>query len=163
MKLHFKTTLFDSEKDSWLIGESVFHEKIRNKENIIILIENEESIWFGCYIHSRIHTIISEDDEEGIEDSKSFVFTFKNNKPMKFEMKEDKQEEKTIRIFNEDHMNLFVIGNSEIQIGKEGLLGYCNQHEESYYNYHGISKALTNHEGEENQFDIKQILVWEMK
>ena len=51
-------------------------------------------------------------DYDGIIDSQSFVFTFKDYKPMKFEMKETKKEDKTFCFHKNDDLLLFKMGTS---------------------------------------------------
>ena len=47
----------------------------------------------------------------------------------------------------------------EIWIGKKNIKSYCQQSENSNYDYKGNENALTGISGEENRFDIKRFIV----
>ncbi|BFU24681.1 trichohyalin, putative [Entamoeba histolytica] len=64
--------LFDSDIDNWSKDTSVFYQRIKNKEHIIIIIEDEEGNKFGGYVDSKIDKVGADD---WINDSKSFVFS----------------------------------------------------------------------------------------
>ncbi|EKE37826.1 hypothetical protein ENU1_184820 [Entamoeba nuttalli P19] len=64
--------LFDSDKDDWNIdNRSVFDQRIMNKENITIIIENEEGNKFGGCVNSKV--------DGYIYDLNSFVFSLESN------------------------------------------------------------------------------------
>ena len=52
--LHVDTMLFNSEKDDWSMKTSVFDEKIKNKSNLIFLIEDFDGNKFGVFIMNKI-------------------------------------------------------------------------------------------------------------
>ncbi|EMD45124.1 Hypothetical protein EHI5A_038660 [Entamoeba histolytica KU27] len=66
--------LFDSDKDNWNKNTSVFGERIKNKEHIIIIIEDEEGNKFGGYVNEKIDEV-----DEWIYDSQSFLFSLESN------------------------------------------------------------------------------------
>ena len=99
-------------------------------------------------------------------DPKSFVFTFKDDEPMRFKMKKVCKNEPTFLIGNQFKDYLFVFGNADILVGKKGILSYCCQSKDSYYNYGNQLHALTGISGEngdENEFFIKRVVVIQFK
>ena len=156
--------IFDSEIDKWKMGESEFDKIIINKQNIIILIENEEGIKIGGFISSKIDKITNYDDEEEeneewIADEKSFVFTFKDNKSMKYDIKKDKQD-KAFCLYHKSHLNLFSIGNNDIVIEKIMDNTRIYQNERSSFDYEGKENALI---GKTGYLSTKRIIVIQMK
>ena len=130
-----------------------------------ILIENEYGIRYGGFIYSTIDKYETFNNKtweyEGLNDTESFVFTFKDNKPMKFELKEDKKNEPIFHLCDCIIDSLFAFGNEfeyEIWIGKKNIKSYCQQNEKSIYDYKGNENALIGITGRENQFDIKRII-----
>ena len=91
---------------------------------------------------------------KGVDDPQSFLFSFKDNKPIKYEMKEDKKNESSFYLYDEDDERLFIFGNCEIWVGKRGEKAGCKQDEQSFYDYKGNEKALCGITGfeEENMF-----------
>ena len=85
-KLKMKEIIFDSKIHNWKEDESNFDSKILNKSNLLFLIDFE-GIKFGGFISSKIDKI-----DEWIKDDHAFIFTFKDNKPMKFDIKKDKKD-----------------------------------------------------------------------
>ena len=89
--------LFDSDICDWKRKTSTFDTHIWNKNKVAILIENEYGIRYGGFIYSTINKYETYNNEtyqwEGLNDPNSFVFTFKEYKPMKFELKEDMKNE----------------------------------------------------------------------
>ena len=69
--IEYQEVIFDSNICDWSINSSTFDERLLDKENIIIMIEIEDNIKFGIYIHERINQI-----NQHIKDSKSFIFSF---------------------------------------------------------------------------------------
>ena len=61
--------LFDSDIDGWNVNTSVFGERIKNKEHIIIIIEDSEGNKFGGYVNSKTNKV-----NDDINDSKPFFY-----------------------------------------------------------------------------------------
>ena len=66
--------IFDSNVCDWSINSSTFDERIINKENVVIIIETEDNIKIGGYIHNKINEV-----DKYVEDSNSFIFTIREN------------------------------------------------------------------------------------
>ena len=81
-----KEVAFDSNIHNWKEDESEFYYLILNKQNLIFLIETDDNIKFGGFISSKIDKYYP---PYFVYDEKAFVFTFKDNKPMKFNIKKD--------------------------------------------------------------------------
>ena len=105
----------------------------------------------------------------GISDPKAFIFTFRNNNPLKFDIMYDKRNDSTFILCKNDLKPLFAFGACriyEIWVGKEGVKSYC------YNRYTGLEpnfdisdnpKILTGYAGCYNQFEIKRVLVIQFK
>ena len=65
--------LFDTDKNDWYSGTSEFNEKIKNKEKLIISIEDTNDNIFGCFINDKIS------EKNYYLDKKSFIFSFNKN------------------------------------------------------------------------------------
>ena len=109
---------------------------------------------YGGFLYSKIQT----DIKNGIIDANSFLFTFKNNNPMKFNLK---KLHKSKSVFNlntdENREELFTFGKDEICIKQKEFLSYCNNSENSYYNLKEKIDSLTDFENK--KFTIKRIVV----
>ncbi|BFU26582.1 trichohyalin, putative [Entamoeba histolytica] len=150
--------LFDSDKNDWNKTTSVFKQRIWNKENIIIIIEDEEGNKFGGYVNSKIDKVNS-----WINDSKSFVFSLESNGRMKEAMKFDiKLQQYAFRLCGQSYNCLFQYGYGyDICVCKENYKtqSYCNQHS---FSYEGISNALCGKQ-HPNLFTPTRFIVIEMK
>ncbi|BFU21855.1 trichohyalin, putative [Entamoeba histolytica] len=149
--------LFDSDKDDWKEGTSVFEERIWNKEHIIIIIEDEEGNKFGGYVSEKIDKI-----DEWLYDSHSFVFSLESKgrleRMMKFDIKEPRN---AFCLFNQTTNCLFAFGGNDIFVRKENYktLSSCYQYS---FEYEGIENALCGKQFPEC-FTPKRIIVIEMK
>ncbi|BFU20592.1 predicted protein [Entamoeba histolytica] len=149
------STLFDSDKDNWNADISVFDQRIKNKEHLIILIEDEEGNKFGGYVDSKI-------DKVGcyINDSKSFLFSLESNGRIEGMKKFDiKKSGYAFWLWNQSDNCLFALGcGHDICVYKENYKtkSYCKQ---SSFEYGGISNALCGKGG----FTPKRITIIEMK
>ena len=85
--------IFDLDIHNWKQNESEFDKLISNKRNLLFLIESDDGIKFGVFISSQIYV------GKWISDENAFVFTFKDNKPMKFDIKKNVNEKKSIILF----------------------------------------------------------------
>ena len=165
-ELKTKSIVFDTEICDWNRKTSTFDKHIWNKNNIGILIENEYGIRYGGFIYSTIdkYAIINIETRkwECLNDPKSFLFTFKDNIPMKFELKEDKKNEPIFYLCDCIMDPLFAFGEEyeyEILILKKNIKSWCEQSENSLYDYKGKEKALIGISGKDNKFDIKRFIV----
>ncbi|BFU21029.1 trichohyalin, putative [Entamoeba histolytica] len=145
--------IFDSDKDDWNKNTSVFDQRIRNKEYIIIIIEDEEGNKFGGYVNEKIN-------EDGwIYDSNSFLFSLKSKGRMKGMMKFDiKIPQNAFCLFNQSDDRLFEFGFlDDICVCKENnkTQSYCNQYS---FEYKGISNALCGKQ-HPNHFTPKRIII----
>ncbi|BFU22041.1 trichohyalin, putative [Entamoeba histolytica] len=153
--------LFDSDIDDWSKDTSVFDQRIKNKEHIIIIIEDEEGNKFGGYVNSKIDKVNS-----WIYDSKSFVFSLESNGRIEGMKKFDiKQPERAFWLWNQSDDCLFEFGcglfGHDISVGKENYKtqSYCIQ---DSFDYNGISNALCGKQLPKC-FTPKRIIVIEMK
>ncbi|BFU25482.1 trichohyalin, putative [Entamoeba histolytica] len=146
--------LFDSDKDDWNKNTSVFDQRIKNKEHIIIIIEDTKGNKFGGYVNSKIDKV-----DDYIYDSKSFVFSLESNerngKMMKFDIK---QTQSAFSLFSQSDIHLFAFGLDDILVYKESIkaMSSCCQYS---FEYEGIPNALCGNQ----RFTPKRIIVIEMK
>ena len=154
-KLKMKEIIFDSKINNWSKHKSELNQVIMNKSNLVFLIETNENIKFGGFISSKINKI-----NTFIGDEKVFIFTFKDNKPMKYDIKKEK---KSIAfcLWNTLNDYLFNIGNHDIDISKDNNLSSIFQNQTSSFDYKENEKALI---GKTGWFcvEIKRILVIQM-
>ena len=120
----YKRVLFDSDIDDYSIDKSVFNAKILNRFSLLFIIETENNDKFGSFINFC-------DDYDGIDhigrnkiNKNSFVFTFKDNKPMKFPIKDDFS---SFGIYPQSYDELFKIG-CDISIGKKEKTSEISQY-----------------------------------
>ncbi|BFU20529.1 predicted protein [Entamoeba histolytica] len=149
--------LFDSDIDNWNKDTSVFDQRIKNKEHIIIIIEDEDGNKFGGYINSKIDKV-----DEWLYDSHSFVFSLESNGRIEGMMKFDiKEPQCAFWLFNQSSNCLFSFGLSDIFVGKENkkTKSYCQQQS---FEYKGIRNALCGKQYPK-RFTPKRIIVIEMK
>ncbi|BFU26668.1 trichohyalin, putative [Entamoeba histolytica] len=149
--------LFDSDKDDWNKYTSIFGERIWNKEDIIIIIEDTNGNKFGGYVNEKIDKV-----ESWIYDSNAFVFSLESNGRMegmkKFDIEDTKR---AFWLDNQLDNCLFVFGLDDICIYKENkkTKSYCKQNS---YEYYGIENALCGKQHPE-RFTPKRIIVVQMK
>ncbi|BFU20440.1 predicted protein [Entamoeba histolytica] len=147
--------LFDSDKDNWNKNTSVFDQRIKNKEHIIIIVEDEEGNKFGGYVNSKIDKV----DDDYINDSQSFVFSLESNGRIEGMMKFDIEiPEYAFYLYNQSYDSLFSFGLGDFGVCKENYKtkSFCKQHS---FEYEGIENALCGKGG----FTPKRIIVIEMK
>ena len=94
-----------------------------------------------------------------VYDPQSFVFSFKENQPMKYVLKEDKKEQPIITLV-EKCGKYFVFGNADILIKNDS---FCIQNQHSSFDYQGNEKALAGKEGWKESISIKRIVVIQFK
>ena len=166
-----KRTLFDTNFNEWSETKSDFDKLVLMKEKLAFEIETKNGIRYGGFVYPIINEYQHQIDGKwkATNDPQSFLFSFKDNQPMKYELKEEKKNESTFYLHHEDDFRLFVFGtlyHYEIWMGKKGEKAFCCQHSESLYDFKGNENALTGISGieyGENMFDIKRILVIQFK
>ncbi|BFU23730.1 trichohyalin, putative [Entamoeba histolytica] len=149
--------LFDSDKDDWNKNTSVFDQRIKNKEHIIIIIEDSRGNRFGGYVSEQIDKTYY-----FINDSKSFLFSLESKGRIEGMKKFDIIDpQRAFWLYNQSHDYLFEFGWSDIRVYKENnkTESYCKQQS---FEYEGIRKAPCGKEYP-NLFTPKRIIVIEMK
>ncbi|BFU19799.1 trichohyalin, putative [Entamoeba histolytica] len=150
--------IFDSDIDNWNINTSVFGQRIKGKEHLIIIIEDSRGNKFGGYVNSKIDKV-----GQWIYDSKSFVFSLESKGRMKRMMKFDiKEPGHAFWLDNQSNNYLFAFGwSGDILVCKENYktISSCKQ---CSFEFEGISNALCGKEYTE-PFTPERIIVIEMK
>ena len=151
--MKFNEIIFDSKICCYDNIHSTFNKHLMNKNNVVIVIEMDDKYQtkYGGYISTTINNY-------SINDDKSFVFSFMNDNPKKFEMKSEKKNEEVFHLYENWKERLFSFGNNEIVINKNEC-GWCECNDKSTFNYEGNKKALTGRYGQNNTFKIKRIVV----
>ena len=157
-KMKMKDIVFDSNIHNWKQNESEFDDLILNKQNLIFLIESDDNIKFGGFISSKI-----DEYEKWISDENAFLFTFKDNNQMKFDIKKDMKKDDEFFVFHKSSNNLFQIGYHDIWICKQ--YGDSEIHQNGFkssFDYQGIENALIGKTGD-YCISPKRIMVFQMK
>ena len=153
--------VFDSTKDNWSENTSVFHLKVKNKSNLIFIVEDTNDNKFGYYFNGTINKL-----NNYMKSTGCFTFSLKSNERLN---RMHKFEEKKIFggfcVYGKSCPSLF---NSHGGFGirtendKEG--SWCVENEE-YYDYHGLTNVyLSNsHSRSSVYFTPKRITVIQMK
>ena len=126
--------------------------------NIAFIIEDTKGNVFGCYIENRIIR-----EYCFVNDPNAFVFSLKSNgrlsQPTKFNIK-PKRRNKAFTLFKNDWNVLFTLGN-DIYIGKSNSKHQCLCVGNGY-EYGEKTDVLVGKCGEDNEFTVKRIQVWQM-
>ena len=117
---------------------------MKGQKNIAIIITSGKSrIRHGIFIGGEITDISTEHEMKGIVDKSSFVFTFKDeNSPVKYSMRQSKQQYQTVFIYDNTHENILSIGRNDIVLKKDSS-EYCINNDVCYYDYGKTQHALT--------------------
>ena len=162
--------VFDSKINNWKQNKSEFDKLIFKKQNLLFLIETNDGIKFGGFISKEIDKMADLKVvnnvfkwENHISDSNAFLFTFKDNNPMKFNIKKDKNnDEITFYLFLKEDDWLFQFGYHDIYISKQNTKSSIYQDMYCSFNYEGNENALIGKTGK-YCFTPKRILVMQMK
>ena len=166
--------LFDSDVDDWNECTSVFNERIVGKSKLVFLIEDKDGEIFGYYLNTKVvEKYLWSNQQE--TDKNSFEFNLQSHgrlkEPMKFEIKD--LEKGGIHLYEKSDIGngnngyyLVCLGDIHLKKRHQRNTSYCNQHG-SYFDYHGIEKALCGKTGSRNnsgeKFTVKRIVVIQMK
>ena len=111
--------LFDSEKDNWSIGKSVFFFSIFKQSNMIILVMDSDKEYFGCYIPNEFET----SGKTKSTYAYLFNFIFRNNR-----LQVSFNEEKSMAYIPEvENEVLFSVGNEKELIVKKCGIGMSSR------------------------------------
>ncbi|BFU21044.1 trichohyalin, putative [Entamoeba histolytica] len=153
--------LFDSDKDNWNKNTSVFNQRIKNKEHIIIIIEDSEGNKFRGYVNEKIDKV----NGGYVNDSKSFLFSSESKGRIEGMKKFNiEQQQRAFYLYNQSDDCLFEFGygyRGDICVYKENYKtkSWCYQNS---FKYKGISNALCGKQYP-YRFTPKRIIVIEMK
>ena len=117
-----ESIIFNSDIHDYSKRCNEFEKAIYNRSNLYFLIETTENVRFGFYLNTKVWRI------GRISDPNCFVYTFKEGKMKKFDIKENRTNDAfMIHTSNED--TLFSVGFSDIWIYKKDVksLSRCIQ------------------------------------
>ena len=159
-KLKMKEIIFDSKIHNWNLQECNFHEKIFNKQNLLFLIETDENIKFGGFISSKINKYYDwVNDIESISDKNAFIFTFNQNKQLKFDIKKEYWNH-SFQLYKKSNDVLFQFGNKDFSIEKEDCnYSFVCQNSKCYFDYLDYENILI---GKCSFIKIKSLYVIQM-
>ena len=161
--------IFDSNCCDWDENSSTFDKHIFNKENLAFIFTTSEDVVFGAFVDvpmDRYHSYdVRKEERNGIVCKNSILFSFKQGNDRIYQLHKVKQLNPTIFLFTQHDKQLIMFGNEDLCIMKKCYKSYCMQNEESYYNYEGNDKALSNHSGNESseRFELKRMVVVEFE
>ena len=167
--LTFRDYIFDSNYCDWKQYSSTFDKHIFNNEKLAFIIETKTGIKYGGFLYAPVNKYRTQNQNgqtEGIVDQKSFLFTFKDNKPVKVDLKRNMKDKTAFYLYKENDDRLFVFGSEcDIWIGKKGFQAACNQSERSMFDFPKRKKVLTGIIGssQQDKFDVKRIQVLSFK
>ena len=151
-------TLFDSNVESWTFDQTALTKKLKGRGKLIVLIETETNIFMGGYIEQPLNCI-----GQYIFDNNAFIFTFKDNKPMKFDIQ---QPQFAFKLCNKTNKYILILGYNDIRLRRGKEQSNCWRkstshwkNEISTYNYNGIKNALCGN----SSFHTKRLLIFQMK
>ena len=156
----FGEIVFDTNTDDWNQNTSNFHNKIINKKDLLFIVQSDNDIHFGTYIHSKIGNIGWCHKESG--DDKSFTFSFKDDIPRKFSIK---QNAKIVFHLNSSSDSLlFGIGSNDYNINKKNCKSSLAQQQQSNatFDYNSINHPFTGSSGGDC-FTHKRVVVIQME
>ena len=153
----FSTILFDSIVDNYDMKTSVFDKLLLNKSQLLIIIKTEKNVCFGCYINGTIDKI-----RNWISSTNGFVFTFNEEKKLKFDLKENKQDQMIYIYPSKCHGQLMKIGYHDIVISKDNSSSTIYQNYDSSFDYNEMSNAILGISGRDC-FTVKRLIVCQMK
>ena len=140
--------IFNSNDNAWKTSNSYFHLRLKNKSDLVILIETTEGKKFGCYLKTDIYDL-----DNYINDENAFLFSYTNDSLFQYPMKHP---EYAFNLCSKEQENLFVIGKSDVVIKKEEMKQKCKCRQSSF-KYFGIENALI---GRKGTFEVKQFAVF---
>ena len=152
-----------------MINKKDFIEKILNKQNVLFLIEIDDGYKIGGFISNEIDKVSIFDVNrriwvDSIVDKNAFIFTFKNDEPKKFKMKENGNNWSFFLYSQNDSAQLlFAIGGGDL-IVNENYTGHVYQDQYSSFDYEGNDNALIGNLGNVHlsNIKIKRILIIQM-
>ena len=147
--MKIKSILFDSKTDNWNKNNSCLSDRLLNKSNILIFIDETEK--FGCFIPSSINQF-----DEYIESDNCFIYSLNHQQSYPI-----KQKKYTICIHNSNDDKLLTIGKEDIVLFKQEKKqqSYCKQ---TSFNYGREKNVLIGKEGRDKPFNPKRIVVFQM-
>nr|BAN40715.1 hypothetical protein [Entamoeba invadens] len=143
------SVVFDSDKDNWSKGTSVFGEKVMNKSNLCFLIEDTNHNKFGGVYTGNINAV-----NKWLNSGSSYIFSLvrKNTlKPKKFG-KSGKNTDYEFYLYSQGSSDLFGFGY-DIGVYKNGIDGS----DSNPYTYTAKHNELT-----DNKFTPKSVVVFQL-
>ena len=157
----FGEVIFHSDVDDWNQNTSIFDKLIFNKNQLLFIIQTEDGIKFGGYINSLIDKYRDQtDDSTIISDPNAFLFTFRENKQQKFDIKEE-HSKTAFYLYPKEHERLFWIGTIDIGIRKKNDQCQCGEGLKSFENNYQ-QNSLIGRSGK-RCFTATKIVVCQMK
>ena len=154
-KMRVDDVIFDSNVHNWKKRTSEFEPKLKNKENVLIIVESDKGIIFGGFVKARIQTATS----SKVTDSDCFVFSTKDDVLKKFMIKSIRKRE-AFTLPLRTHDTLFSFGD-EIDVHKQGAIRKSKiSDKQDIFDYCGEDKAILGIYGE---FETKRIVAIQLK
>ena len=164
--LSFSHVVFSSDNCEWSERESTFDNHLKNKSQLVFLIEDENDNVFGAYVNSVMR--FDQNNSNSIEyiyDMDASLFTLQSNgrysKPTRFDIP-GKNSFYAVQLYDKYDNILISFGGKcgDIVIYKKGRIHRCFCNQTSYI--YASSNSLTGSEGENSPFTLKRIQVFKM-
>ena len=155
----FQQVIFDSEYCNWEIQTSTFDQILFGKEQIVILIEQDNGNKFGAYIHTKINNYSRMENKEwkGIIDPNAIVFSLGTFLTSKYQII-PQHRQMAFFLYPKQNEILFRVGNTDIVIYKQFKSSHCSC-DQYAFNYEEKENVFI---GEETLFTVKRIQVYQM-
>ena len=170
-KLHFDKVVFDTKFCAYSQSNSTFAKRIIGREKLAFLIEAENDVKFGAFIYEKIPGFPELRENalypDGVNDRNSFLFTFKNDSPKKFHVKNEKGylDDVHFILYQDIDWRLCIFGNCDIWIAKKGRKSVCCPTRESQYQLTEEAELIGKSGWDEltDKFYVKRIVVFQFQ
>ena len=157
IRMDIESTIFDSEIHTWSKNDSVFHQCIKGRKNLAIVVEDEKQNLFGGYIGDEVQI------NENVRTQNCFVFSIRKNGSYRLQRYHINPGEISYFVGPSGWNGLFGFGLGNDQTFKDIFVrkkdssrGYCHQHA---YDYRGKHDALCG----KHSFNVRRVVVYQLK
>ena len=162
-----ESIVFDSDQEK----DSKYQSFINEKCQLVFLVQTDENVFFGGYVHKELYECENESEDEDdlfvsyenlkLFDCKAFVFSFVNNQPRKYQIKKSNRNYSVCYKPSFDSYTVW-FGNSDIQIANYGKSGTIFQNDEmDVFDFNGIENALIGKTGL-MCYKTKRLIIYQM-
>ena len=148
--MKYQSVIFDSEKDNWKKGNSVFDDKVLKQEKLAFVVEINDGIIIGGFMKKKITGI-----NRKIGDPDCFIFTNRNNQWKKYPIQPSKKYD-AFQLSTKQDNYLFIFGNDLFICKEDSEIKSKVNERNSFFNYGRDKNALV---GKVGEIEVKRIQV----